>query len=135
MDKIVDYQGLTDGILKSVESYFLQEFNSAKPMYVVKYKGKLMHKSSGVRVFANAGGAKSFITTFVKDLFWHGEYYQNCKAQLFKNYGIEVDYTATIKILPSHGLTSRFESAEVKKMFKDIGTDLLNKGIFTIETI
>lgn len=129
----LEYKGLTEGILKSVESSVIQNY-SGKSLFVVKYKGVTLVKD-GVRLFKTEGAAKAFLTNFVKDMFWHGEYWHSYRENIERQTGHKVDYSATIAILPGYGQTDRFDSPEVKKMFKDIAQDLLKEKIFTIESV
>ena len=126
---------LTEGILKSVESSFYQWYNHDKGLSfcVVRYEGKIMN--DGKAFFKSEAFAKTFITKFVKAIFWQGCYWNERPERSMEFYGYQVDYSATIKILPQYGLTSRFELPENKKMFKDIATQLLKDGIITIEKI
>jgi hypothetical protein len=126
---------LTSGILKSVESSFMINKDSAS-MYAIRYKGELfIEKGRNAKLFANLGSAKTALLHFVRDIFWNGEYYQEYKANLKSQTGYEVDFSETIKILPQYGKTDRFEKPESKQMFKDIRDKLLKEGIFTIEEI
>jgi hypothetical protein len=127
---------LTEGILKSVESSFYQCYNRTNNLKfcVVKYKGVIMNDGKKP-FFKSEAYAKTFVTKFVELIFRHGEYYQSGADKSMEHYGYKIDYSATIKILPQYGLTSRFELPENKKMFKDIATKLLEDGIITIEKI
>ena len=108
---------LTEGILKSVESSFMQNYNHNYIRYIVKYKGKSMHRGDKI-FFKTEANAKSFVTSFVREIFTQGEYWQEYKNNIKLQTGYDVDYSATISILPQYGLTSRFDLPENKKMFK-----------------
>lgn len=122
---------LTEGILKSVESSFYQNYNNPTELFVCKYKGKLIYQDKKM-LFTSKGRAAGFIRKFVYEIFWQGEYWHKYKDNIK---GYDVDYSATIKILPQYGLTARFDLPENKKMFKDIATNLIKEGIITIEKI
>lgn len=125
---------LTPGILKSVESSFYQNYNNPVELYICKYKGKLMYLDKEM-FFTSKIRATNFITTFVREIFWHGEYFHQYRSNIKNRTGYDVDYSETIKILSSHGLTSRFELPENKKMFKDIANNLIKEEIITIEQL
>ncbi len=125
---------LTEGILKSIESGVFVS-RSEGPLYALKYKGVIFNEAGNVRLFANKGSAKSALTKLITNIFRHGEYWQNYKENIKTRTRYEVDFSATISILPSYGETSRFDDPANKKMFKEIGDQLLKEGIFTIEEI
>lgn len=128
---------LTEGIIKSVESSFMmwhhKNIIKHDKIYIVLYKGQIFCENQKIKSFTSKTKARSFLTKFVFLIFWQGEYWQSCKDNLKTQIGYDVDFTATIEILPSHGLTSRFDSKESKKLFKDIAIALVNDGIITIE--
>lgn len=127
---------LTEGILKSVDSSFHQTYNHPCEFYVCKYRGKIMYQRPyKPEIFMTEAAAKSFVTMFVRLIFWQGEYWQSCKDNIKTRTGYEVDYSGTAKILSAYGLVSRFDEAKNKKMFKDIGIELVKQGIITIEKI
>ena len=129
------YEGLTDGVRKSVESACMVLGPGPAVRYVLKYKGKAIHESPKLKLFINAGGAKVWAATVVKLMFWQGEYWQSCKSNIKKRQGYDVDFSSTIEILPQYCLTSRFDKPENKAMFKKIASDLFKSGDFTIEKI
>lgn len=129
---------LTPEILKSFESsYVVQYGRSHKALGVImKYNGLPFTIDGGkLRIFADEGAAKRELLAFVKQTFWQGEYWQKYKSNVKTQTGYDIDMTATIKILPQYGLTSRFEAPENKKMFKEFRDALLKEGIVTIEKI
>ncbi len=129
-------KNLEPGILKSVDSIVNAHYRSDSPLYFIKYKGKRLGGDlSNVRLFFTIGAAKSKITALVTEMFTQGEYIQSCAAQIKKRSGYDVDFSATIAILPQYGLTSRFQEPGNKKMLKQIATQLLEAQIFTIEEI
>jgi len=123
---------LTDGILKSVESLFIQNYNYES--FIVKYKGQVMNDTHRKCVFKTEGAAKTFITRFVREIFWHGPYYQSCKSNIKSATGYNVDYTATMQMLKV-SLMSDWDKPETKKLIKDVGLELLKQGIITIEKV
>jgi hypothetical protein len=126
---------LTQGIIKSVDSAVAVVMSTDK-LYAIKYRGVIfIQNSTNVRLFATQGAAKASLTKFVEQLFRQGEYWQSCSKNIKRNTGFDVDFSATIALLPSSGYTSRFEDSENKKMFKDIATALLKEKIFTIEEV
>jgi hypothetical protein len=126
---------LTEGILKAIDSG-VQVSGESSPMFLLKYKGKIFNQGGNkVRLYANEGAAKRTITDFVKQVFWHGGYWQSCAKQIKARTGYDVDFSATLNILPFHGATSRYDDPKNKKMFKSIGEELLKQGIFTIEKV
>ncbi len=72
---------------------------------------------------------------FIYRVFLHGAYWQSCAKNIKSSKGYDVDFSATLDILHSHGLTSRFQEPKNKKMFKDLANELLKQGIFNIEEI
>jgi hypothetical protein len=124
---------LSKGLLKSIDSgYYVVTEGS---LYALRYKGKLFFESGNVRLFKTTGAAKTALTNFVKQCFWHGQYWQSCSTQIKNRTGYDVDFSATIAMLDSYGKTSIFDSAESKKLFKEISNALLEQGIFTIEQV
>lgn len=126
---------LTNGVLKSIDSLLNTEYNNQHEYYVCKYKGKLICGSINKSVFKGIGPAKSFLNKVIKNMFWYGEYYQANSSRYKEIYNYDVDFSETISILPSHGLTERFDSLETKKMIKDLVKKLLDEEIITIEKI
>jgi len=124
---------LTEGILKSVESSYMQNYNHES--FIVKYKGKVMNDTRLKCVFKTEASAKSFISRFVKEIFWHGSYWNQYKSNLKKQIGYDVDYSATLEMTKNFKLMSDWEKPETKKMIKDIGLELLKQGIITIEKV
>ena len=124
---------LSEGILKSIESGVI--IVSGDTYYALKYKGVLFVENGKARLFANQGAAKTALTNFVKQCFWHGGYWQSCSTQIKKSTGYDVDFSATRAIIESYGETSRFVAPEAKKLYKDISNSLLEQGIFTIEKV
>jgi hypothetical protein len=124
---------LTPGILKSIESAVIVTFNDLVQvdLFVVKYKGRIYTQENKPKVFYSKKTAKKFLVQWVKNIFWQGEYWQSCSSNIKKQRNYDVDFSATIKILPQYGLTKRFDLPE--QMFKDIADELLAKEIFTIE--
>ena len=126
---------LNQGIIKSIESAVHVTMCTDR-LYALKYRGVIfIQNSANVRLFANQGAAKASLTKFVEQTFRQGEYWQSCSKNVKRNTGYDVDFSATIAMLPSYGLTSRFEDPKNKKMFKEIATELINQKIFTIEEI
>ena len=72
---------------------------------------------------------------FVHRIFWHGAYWQSCEKNIKAWNGYNVDFSATLDILHSNGLTSRFKEPKNKKMFKEIAKQLFELKIFTVEKI
>jgi len=128
---------LTPGILKSVDSAFHQNhnFTNKYAFWILKYRGQIMKIPGSKPYFTSEGRAKKYVYKFVYCIFWHGEYWQSCKRQIKDSRQYEVDYSATIKILPQYGPTARFDTPEAKKMFKDIADNLLKEKIITIEKV
>jgi len=124
---------LTEGILKSIESSFMQDFNHES--FIVKYNGKVMNDTRCKCVFKTEGAAKSFITHFITDIFRHGSYWDKYKSNVKKSTGYDVDYSATIDMVKHYTLMSDWDKPESKKMIKDIGLKLLKQGIITIEKV
>lgn len=126
---------LTQGIIKSVDSAVTVVMSTDK-LYALKYRGAIfIQNSTNVRLFATQGAAKASLTKFIEQLFRQGEYWQSCSKNIKRNTGIDVDFSATIALLPSYGATARFDDPANKKMFKDIATALLEEKIFTIEEV
>jgi hypothetical protein len=124
---------LTEGILKSIESSIMQNYNNES--FIVKYKGKVMNDTYLKCVFKTEGAAKTFITRFVTDIFKHGGYWQSCKSNIKNHIGYDVDYTGTQKMTSHYKYMSDWDKPESKKMIKDIGLELLKQGIITIEKV
>ncbi len=125
---------LTPEILKSVEStYYTAYSHNNETMYVLRYKGMIVRTPGGVRLFKNIGSAKKLINTFVQQMFHHGEYWHEYRENTKKRTGKDIDFSGTIAIIPSYGLTSKWDKPEIKKIIKDIASELLEQGIFTIE--
>jgi hypothetical protein len=103
----------------------------------MKYQGKMFTDDGGkVKVFSDEASAKRELLAFVRQTFWQGEYWQKYASNVKQQTGgYEIDLSATIKILPQYGLTSRFEEPQNKKMFKDFRDALLKEGIVTIEKV
>lgn len=125
---------LTEGILKSIDSGIEVEGRRTPYIYIIKYNGTFCMIGNKIH-YANEGAAKSAITKFVYRIFWHGAYWQSCAKNIKARNGYEVDFSATLDILHSHGLTSRFQEPKNKKMFKDLASELLKQGILKIEEI
>ena len=121
---------LSQGILKAVESSYMQHYNNNVEFYLVSYKGKAMIQSGRVRLFKTVGAAKTFVNNFVKELYIHGEYWQSCAKYIKEQIGYDIDYSATatksVKIL---------DTPEYKKLFKELSSELLKQNIITIEKI
>ena len=127
---------LTKEIKKSFDSGFFHSFYAYVPtLYVIRYRGNLFLDGPKILVFNSENKAKSYLRKWVENVFHHGEYWQSCKNNIKKNTGYEVDFSATIKILPSYGLTSRFQLPENKKMFKDFAEELIKEEIVVIEKL
>lgn len=129
---------LTPGIIKAAESAFYAQCNPNYPLprtWIVKFNDMPFTFQGKIKVFATIGSAKLSITKFVRNIFWQGEYLQAYASDLSKRIGYNVDFTETICILPQYGETSRFEDPINKKMFVDIGKELMAAGIITIENI
>lgn len=125
---------LTPGILKSVESAVKVTFNDpVDHLFVIKYGDVVYTEGGKVKCFYAVKTAKKFLVQWVTNIFRQGEYWQSCAENVKQQKQYDVDFSATIAILPSYGLTKRFESIENKKMFKDLTDELLDKKIFTIE--
>ena len=127
---------LTQGILKSVESHFYQNHNNQnKDVFILKYKGLPLYgqHEDKIKFFNSETKAKTYLTSFIKILFCHGEYWNDCKDNVKRYCGYDINYSGTIEILSSTGLVSRFDEPKNKKMFKDIGEQLLKEKIITIE--
>lgn len=125
---------LTPGILKSVESSFHQSYNIPIQLFVCKYRGRLMYEDKKT-IFTSKKKAVAFVNKFVFLIFWQGEYWQQYKDNIKKRTGYDVDYSATIAILPQYGPTARLDLPENKKMIKDIAKNLIKEDIITIEPI
>jgi hypothetical protein len=128
---------LSDGILKAMESSFVIQYgtNFENVGYVMTFNDDPFLDGSKVQVFANVGAAKRTLTDFCRNIFWQGEYRQQYKDNIKKQTGYDVDFTATIAILPQYGATDRFEKPEAKEMFKNLGLALIEKGIVKIKKI
>lgn len=129
---------LDEGILKSIDSAIEVECRGMrvikKTIFIIKYKGNLIPLDNELYYISKEKAEKA-IKEFVKRIFRQGAYWQSCEANIKAWNGYEVDFSATLNILHSHGLTSRFEEKENKQMFKDIAKQLLQQNIFTIEEI
>lgn len=130
---------LSEGILKSVESIFMQSYHPPKVKtnknYYLTYKGEPFCERSNRKRFFSRTKAKRFLEKLIYLIFWHGEYWQSFKEKTKERTGYEVDYSATIEILLPYGETSKFDDPKNIKMFKDIAKKLLDEGIVTIEEI
>lgn len=126
---------LTEGILKSIDSLF--EFNrySSGESYIIKYKDIIIRENGKIKIFGNIGSAKNYLLKFVRMIFWRGEEFQRYKSNIKKQTGYDVDFSATITILPSYGEINRFDLPESKKMFKDIRDKMLENQIVKIEKL
>lgn len=129
---------LTPEILKAFESSYVAQhgkLNDKSLGCIVKFQGNPFMDKKCVRVFADEAAAKREILNFVKLTFSLGNYWQSCQSHIKLSSKYTVDFSATIKILSSIGLTSRFDLPENKKMFRDFRDQLLKEGIVTIEKI
>jgi hypothetical protein len=122
---------LTEGILKSIESSFYSNYSGVS--YMVKYKGMIM-KNDGVKLFKTKGAAKFFVTKFIKNIFYHGEYWHKYAQNIFRNTGYLPDYSGTIELLPRIGSTNEFER-NLNSISKKIVDSLINEKIITIEEV
>lgn len=122
-------------LYKAIESgfYYLNNPNSKVDSFIIRFNGMPFTTAGKVRIFANKGTAKRAITNFVKSIFARGEFLQSYKDQVFKRTGYEIDFTESIKILPSSGKTDRFKDPKNVQMFVDIRNELINTQIITIE--
>ena len=125
---------LTPGILKSIESGAVISLTDKQTFFIIKYNGKNF-QFDGKLIINSETKAKSKIIDFIRYIFTQGQILQGSKNWILEKYKYEVDFTETIKILPSFGLTSRFELPENKKMFKDIAENCLKEKIFEIVKI
>ena len=119
-------------LLKSIDSGVVI-VNAAKNYFALKYKGEMFSETGNVRLFANEGAAKSALTKFVRQCFWHAPYWQSCASQIKKRSGYDVDFSGTIGVIGN--TNAAWDSSETKKKFKDISNELLAQGIFTIEKV
>ncbi len=128
---------LTPGILKSVDSSIHQNsyYWPKTEFWVTKYKGDPVMLDGGKGYYTSEKAANKAVYNFVYLIFWQGETSQSAKRQIKERTGYEVDYSATIKILPQYGLTARFDTPESKKMFKDIAENLIKEKIITVEKV
>lgn len=130
---------LTSEILKAFESSYVVQHGRNHDDNLgcfMSYQGKPFVDEGKLKIFADEAAAKRELLFFVKQTFWQGEYWQRCASNVKKQSdGYEIDLSATIKILPQYGATSRFELPENKKMFKEFRDALLKEGIVTIEKI
>jgi hypothetical protein len=130
---------LSEGILKSVESAFMQTYHPPKLKYnksfVIKYNGELFCVRSKPKRFLSRTKAKRFLINFIYTIFWQGEYYMILKEKTKERTGYDVDFSATIEMLPQYGLTSRFDDPQNIKKFKNIAEKLIEEGIITIEEV
>jgi len=130
---------LSEGILKSVESAFMQSYHPPKVKtnknFYLTYKGEPFCEKSNRKRFFTRTKARRFLEKFIYTIFRQGEYWESFKEKTKERTGYEVDFSATIEILPQYGLTSRFDDPKNLKMFKDIAQKLLDEGIVTIEEI
>ena len=124
---------LTEGILKSIDSAVtvLNRYE-ARDTYGLFYKGVRVEIDGAKKIYYTQNAAKKAVYNLVFLTFWQGEYYQSCKRQIKERSGVDVDFSATIAILPQYGLTDRFRDPETIKMFKKLRDELLKNEIFTI---
>jgi hypothetical protein len=124
---------LTEGILKAIDSsvIVLDKFK-LRDTYGVFYKGNRVQVDGDKKVYYTANAAKKAVYKLVFLTFWQGQYWQSCKTQIKGRSGVDVDFSATIAILPQYGTTGRFKDPETIKMFKALRDELLKKEIFTI---
>ena len=124
---------LTEGILKSIDSsVIVLDQYQLKDTYGVLYKGKRVQVDGPKKVYYTENAAKKAVYNLVFLTFWQGQYWQSCKTQIKGRSGVDVDFNATIAILPQYGTTDRFREPETIKMFKSLRDELLKKEIFTI---
>jgi len=129
---------LTKEILKAMESSFVVQHgtNFENVGFIMTYNGNPFLDRGKVQIFATEGAAKSALTNFCTSTFRQGEYWQQYKDNVKKQTGgYEIDMTATIAILPSYGLTARFEDPKNKAMIKELGLSLIKTGIVKIEKV
>ena len=124
---------LNEGILKAIDSsVIVLDQYEPRDTYGVFYKGSRVQLEGTKKVYHTEKSAKKAIYNLVFLTFWQGEYWQSCKTQIKKRSGVDVDFSATIAILPQSGKTDRFKDPESIKMFKSLRDDLIKKEIFTI---
>lgn len=124
---------LTEGILKAIDSsVIVLDQYEPRDTYGVFYKGTRVQVDGAKKVYYTKNSAKKAVHNLVFMTFWQGEYWQSCKTQIKERSGVDVDFSATIAILPQYGTTDRFKDPESIKMFKALRDELLKKEIFTI---
>ncbi len=124
---------LTEGILKAIDSsVIVLDKYEPRDTYGVFYKGNRVQIDGAKKVYYTENAAKKAVYNVVFLTFWQGQYWQSCKTQIKGRSGVDVDFSATIAILPQYGTTDRFGDPETIKMFKSLRDELLKKEIFTI---
>lgn len=124
---------LNDGILKAIaSSVIVLDQYEPRETYGVFYKGRRVQIDGDKKIYYTKNAAKKAIYNLVFMTFWQGEYWQSCRTQIKERSGVDVDFSATIAILPQYGETDRFKDPETIKMFKNLRDELLKKEIFTI---
>jgi len=124
---------LNEGILKAIDSsVIVLDQYEPRDTYGVFYKGNRVQVDGAKKVYYTKNAAKKAVYNLVFMTFWQGEYWQSCKTQIKERSGVDVDFSATIAILPQYGKTDRFKDPESIKMFKSLRDELLKKEIFTI---
>lgn len=138
---------VTEGILKAIDSYAAATgvFRPSE-IFVIRYKGNIIEDSDRhtgeheehlpkIAIFGTMDEALEFLYVWVSCTFRQGEYIQSYSNNVKKQTGYDVDFSATIAILPQYGKTDRFELPESVQMYKDIAQALLDKKIITIDTL
>lgn len=124
---------LNEGILKAIDSsVIVLDQYQPRDTYGVFYKGKRVQVDGAKKVYYTKNAAKKAVYNLVFMTFWQGEYWQSCSRQIKERSGVDVDFRATIAILPQYGKTDRFKDPETIRMFKALRDELLKKEIFTI---
>jgi hypothetical protein len=124
---------LNEGILKAIDSsVIVLDQYQPRDTYGVFYKGKRVQVDGAKKVYYTKNAAKKAVYNLVFMTFWQGEYWQSCSRQIKERSGVDVDFSATIAILPQYGKTDRFKDPETIRMFKALRDELLKKEIFTI---
>ena len=126
---------LNAGLLKAIDSAVVVTFNPPKDLFIIRYKGNSFTTLSKLMTFSSTGRAKGFLVKWIEIMFRQGENWQAYSSNVKKNKNYDIDLSETIKILPSSGLTSRFQELKNKKMFKDLTEEGRKQKIFTIEKL
>lgn len=132
-------KNLTPELIKSFESGFhatnapLKETKSTG--FYITFRDTPFTEKGKFKIFANRGAAKRFLHNWIVQIFRQGEIWQGYKDSLKKQTGYEVDFSGTIAIMSSYGLTSRWEAKEFKEMVNEYYEALIHEELIVINPV